>query len=464
MTNSADNTVSTSKYEMFDDPLYISTSDQPVLQIVSYQFDGVNYVSWKRDVYHALIAKNKECFVDGTCKTPSKTDKTYNKWIRCDLLVMKWIFNLIVRSIRESLQYVSSSKELWMEIADRYGQSNSIEIYQLKKELGTITEDNASLVDYYNKLKKTWESIDVLDPLPLCTCGALDACTCQMLKRIVDREVNSKLIQFLMGLNHAYESVKTHVLTIEPLPPLNKAFALLQKIERQKHLDDHLDMHSEATAFTSLGNPSDDFNVQKRLKTVPPFNSSTVKECHYCHHLGHTKSKCFKLKECSHCGRKGHAKETCYRLKFGSGSGGRHNRGRDRNTYGRGQSFRRSANAAEMFSDYNDQDFEDAPTDPLTNSPFVQPNTNTAEFDPQMVNGLVSTVIRAEHGSDIRSELNIRIGYPYPIFQFFTIRYPIRITSNIRNLISENFGSDIQITDIYPNLLVLPKKKIFLVN
>ncbi|KAK9667362.1 hypothetical protein RND81_14G250800 [Saponaria officinalis] len=372
MTNSDDNTVATSKYEMFDDPLYLSTSDQPVLQIVSHEFNGDNFVSWKRDVYHALIAKNKEGFVDGTCKPPPKTDKTYHQWIRCDLL----------RRIRESLQYVSSSKELWSEIADRYCQSNSIEIYQLKKDLGSITQENASLVDYYNKMKRTWESIDVLDPLPLCTCGALDACT-----------LNAKLIQFLMGMNHAYENVKTHVLTLEPLPPLNKAFALLHKIERQKHLDDQSDVHSDAVAFTSLGNPSDSPNAQKKPKLVSASDGSCVKECHYCHNLGHTKTKCFKLRDCTYCGKKGHARETCYRLKFGSSSGGRHYRGRGRNTYGRGQNFRKSANAAEMFSDqYNDQDLEGAPTNPLSDS-YVQTNANTTEFDPQMVNGLVSTVM-----------------------------------------------------------------------
>ncbi|KAK9683046.1 hypothetical protein RND81_10G114400 [Saponaria officinalis] len=214
-----------------------------------------------------------------------------------------------------------------------------------------------------------------------------------MLKRIVDREVNAKLIQFLMGLNNAYESVKTHVLTLEPLPPLNKAFALLQKIERQKHLDDHTELHSDAAVFASIGTQPDDFSIQKRLKTTSPFDTSTVKECHYCHHLGHTKAECFKLKECSYCGRKGHAKETCYRLKFGSSSGGRHYRGRGRNTYGRGQSFRKSANAVEMFSDYHDQEFEDVPMDPLTDNTFVQIITNSSEFDPQMVSGLVSTVM-----------------------------------------------------------------------
>ncbi|KAK9669557.1 hypothetical protein RND81_13G139300 [Saponaria officinalis] len=391
MSNSENNSAS-SKYETFYDPLYLSPSDQPTIQIVSCQFNGYNFVTWKRDVYHALVAKNKAGFVDGTCKIPSKTDATYHQWIRCDLFVMKWILNSVERNIRESLQHVSSAQELWTEISDRYDQSNSIEIYHLKKDLASITQDNTSLVEYYNKLKRTWECIDVLDPLSLCTCKIVDGCTCQMLKRIVDREVSAKLIQFLMGLNHAYDNFKTHILTLDPLPPLNKAFALLQKIESQKHLDDNSDINADAAVFNSVGLQSDSSPGRKRPKLVTgSAGSSVVKECHYCHNLGHTKAERFKLRECSYCGNKGHARETCYRLKFGPNNGGRSSRGQGRNSYGRGQNFRHSANVAvEMYSEYTDEYAEDIPSDPLSDT---NANTNDTDFDPQMVNGLVSTVM-----------------------------------------------------------------------
>ncbi|KAK9697879.1 hypothetical protein RND81_08G066700 [Saponaria officinalis] len=125
-----------------------------------------------------------------------------------------------------------------------------------------------------------------------------------MVKRIVEREVNAKLIQFLMRLNHAYENVKTHVFTLEPLPPLNKAFALLQKIERQNHLDDSSDLSSDSATFNTFHSPVDLFSTQKRQKFNNAPDGFSVKECHYCHHLGHTKAECFKLRECSFCGKK----------------------------------------------------------------------------------------------------------------------------------------------------------------
>ncbi|KAK9698679.1 hypothetical protein RND81_08G123000 [Saponaria officinalis] len=74
-------------------------------------------------------------------------------------------------------------------------------------------------MEYYGKMKRTWESLDSLDHIPSCIRGVLEGCTCKF-DRILDRESDAKLLQFLMGLNIGYEVVKTNVLLMEPLPPI----------------------------------------------------------------------------------------------------------------------------------------------------------------------------------------------------------------------------------------------------
>ncbi|KAK9733377.1 hypothetical protein RND81_04G063900 [Saponaria officinalis] len=66
--------------------------------------------------------------------------------MKCDLMVMKWILNPLEKGIREGLQYGSISKELWTEILDRYGQTNTLEIYELKKDLSSITQNHFCLL------------------------------------------------------------------------------------------------------------------------------------------------------------------------------------------------------------------------------------------------------------------------------------------------------------------------------
>ncbi|KAK9740024.1 hypothetical protein RND81_03G005400, partial [Saponaria officinalis] len=159
----------------------------------------------KRDIYLALIAKNKDGFIDETCKCPAKTDKNYKRWIRCDLLIMKWILNSIDKTIVDFLHYVISAKILWSEIVERYGKENVVEIYHLRKKLGVVTQENTPSIGYYSRFKPLWENIDVSDPIASCSCGVLDKCTCQILKKMLNIDSNSKLIQFLMRLNTGYE-------------------------------------------------------------------------------------------------------------------------------------------------------------------------------------------------------------------------------------------------------------------
>ncbi|XP_074297123.1 uncharacterized protein LOC141627802 [Silene latifolia] len=200
--------LSSSSYEYFDDPLFLSQSDQPTASLVTSLFRGHDFLGWRREAFMAQTSKNKDSFVDGTSVKPPKTDKKHSQWVHCDFMVRQWILNSLVPSIKDSLKYVNSAKELWSELLERYDQSSALEVYLLKKELEGVAQDNSSLVGYYGKMKNLWETLDGLDPLPLCSYGKIDQCTCSLLKKMIDRENTAKLIQFLMGLNGGYDTFK----------------------------------------------------------------------------------------------------------------------------------------------------------------------------------------------------------------------------------------------------------------
>ncbi|XP_074270719.1 uncharacterized protein LOC141594612 [Silene latifolia] len=271
-------------YAVLDDPLYISNTDQPNLKLTEIRFNGNNsFLQWKCEVYNALIAKNKEGFIDES-------------------------------HIGETLKYCSNAKEMWEELLERYGQTNGLEIYSLKKELGQISQENASLIEYYSKMKTAWECIDELDLIPYCSCGALTSCTCQLLKRLLDRDNNSKLIQFLMGLNHGYESVKTNVLTMDSLPPLNKALGLLQKVKKQRLIAEHTAVPTEANAYASARSSDVSQGDWKRQKSDVSADKPSPKFCSSCQKPGHTAEECYHGKPCDYCGKKGHPIVNCYIL------------------------------------------------------------------------------------------------------------------------------------------------------
>ncbi|KAK9724377.1 hypothetical protein RND81_05G068200 [Saponaria officinalis] len=158
-------------------------------------------------------------------------------------------------------------------------------------------------------------------------------------------------------------------------------------------------MSSEAIVFAGTRHKDKTPSFFKRLKV----DSADVKECHYCHHLRHTKAEYFKLRECSHCGKRGHAKENCFKLQFGSGS--RSYRGRGRNNYSQGYNHnisghRRGANNADVLDEQLDHLLLVEYSDPLSVDPssmhdatFVQ-NSQVSKIDSNMVTGLVTTLIR----------------------------------------------------------------------
>lgn len=67
-----------------------------------------------------------------------------------------------------------------------------------------------------------------METLPPCTCG--DS------KAIVEITNRNKLIQFLMGLNDVFGSMRVQLLGMDPLPSVNKAYSMVVKFESKREV------------------------------------------------------------------------------------------------------------------------------------------------------------------------------------------------------------------------------------
>lgn len=61
-------------------------------------------------------------------------------------------------------------------------------------------QDDDSVCLYYNKLKTLWDELEIYEPLPTCTCGAV--------KALMDYAHRSKVMQFLMGLHDSFDAIR----------------------------------------------------------------------------------------------------------------------------------------------------------------------------------------------------------------------------------------------------------------
>ncbi|XP_074290207.1 uncharacterized protein LOC141616938 [Silene latifolia] len=149
---------------------------------------------------------------------PELPSPRYQSWSRSDNMVRCWILHSLTSSIKEIFMNAKSAKRLWLELNEMYGRSNAPLLFQLKKELRNIDQSDQFVIAYYNKLKRHWDDIEDLEPMPDCTCGAMSKCSCSFLKRLFDIVSREKVLTFLMGLDDQYDNLKTNMLSMDPLP------------------------------------------------------------------------------------------------------------------------------------------------------------------------------------------------------------------------------------------------------
>lgn len=79
-------------------PYYLHHSDNPGTMLVSQPSTSDNYSTWNRAINMALSVKNKTGFTNGSIKKPLTTNVlNYSQWIRCNNMVLSWIFKFLVQ-------------------------------------------------------------------------------------------------------------------------------------------------------------------------------------------------------------------------------------------------------------------------------------------------------------------------------------------------------------------------------
>nr|GEU39674.1 retrovirus-related Pol polyprotein from transposon TNT 1-94 [Tanacetum cinerariifolium] len=99
-------------------------------------------------------------------------------------------------------------------------------------------------------------------------------CTCGVTEKFLEIDSRSKLIQFLMRLNDDFEAVRNQILSMDPLTKLNKAYYIVQQVEKQKQVTHQT---TDPTAFFAKGKKNKKGNMMAS-QVVSDFSSYMAKE------------------------------------------------------------------------------------------------------------------------------------------------------------------------------------------
>ncbi|KZV31242.1 DNA glycosylase [Dorcoceras hygrometricum] len=136
--------------------------------------------------------------------------------------------NSVSKDISASIIFAESAALIWLDLKDRFLQSNGSRIFQLRRELMNLEHEQLSVSHYFTKLKGLWDELSNFRPN--CTCGK---CTCGGVKELTAHHQMEYVMAFLMGLNDTYAQIRGQLLLLDPLPPINKVFSLISQEERQ---------------------------------------------------------------------------------------------------------------------------------------------------------------------------------------------------------------------------------------
>lgn len=269
-------------------PYYLSASDHPGMILITITLSDHNYNQWSRSMKIALSSKLKLGFIDGSIVKPASTSNLFMYWSRCNDIITSWILNTVSPEIRQSIMYMDLARDIWNDLATRFAHTNVPKLFNLRKELAYLTQENLSISTYFTKFRSLSDELDVLSDMPKCTCNK---CTCEVNLKLINFMKSMMLSQFLMGLNEQFTVIRGHILMMSPPPSLSEAFGLLLQEEHQREKSPVTTIMSDSSAmavkqYNEYGNRN-----SRNTKKLSVDKASLY--CEFCHFTGHTKDTCF---------------------------------------------------------------------------------------------------------------------------------------------------------------------------
>lgn len=134
-------------------------------------------------------------------------------------MLVSWIKNTIDPEVSSTLSYYDNAKTIWDDLHERYYVVNGTRIHQIKTDIILCEQPKTMHVaTYFGKLKVMWDELALHEPPLICKCGELGP-------TLLKRRDSDQLHQFLFGLySDYYGSLRSSLLSQDPLPTLNKDF------------------------------------------------------------------------------------------------------------------------------------------------------------------------------------------------------------------------------------------------
>ncbi|XP_010696067.1 uncharacterized protein LOC104908634 [Beta vulgaris subsp. vulgaris] len=151
-------------------PLYMHPSEGPNSLKVDPQLTGTtDYRPWKRSLGISLATKRKLGFVTGALTKSSEDSVKMEAWEAYNSMVTAWLLNNMNETLRRSVMYIKSAREIWFNLKTKFTVSNGSRKYRLNKETYEVKMNERPVSEYYTDLRVLWEELESLTDYPAIT-------------------------------------------------------------------------------------------------------------------------------------------------------------------------------------------------------------------------------------------------------------------------------------------------------
>nr|GEU80018.1 ribonuclease H-like domain-containing protein [Tanacetum cinerariifolium] len=202
--------------------LHMNPNDSTSTYLIPFRLTGPeNYRIWASAMKLALQARNKYAFMDGFyVKSAYSTSNVLStQWDRCNDVVLTWIMNFVSADVYMGLVYSVDDATVWKDLKSTYDKVDGSIIFNLLHKFSCLKQGGSSLAEYYHKLNSLWREFDALTKPPTCVYDAN--------KELETHNKLMKLMQFFMRLDECYLSVRSSLLTRNPIPEVKDAYVIV---------------------------------------------------------------------------------------------------------------------------------------------------------------------------------------------------------------------------------------------
>ncbi|XP_076921790.1 uncharacterized protein LOC143583356 [Bidens hawaiensis] len=205
-----------------------------------------------------------------------------------------WLNKTVEKEIRTSVKCASTAQEIWADLKERFGKDNARRAYELKQALTTIKQEGTFVFAYFTKLCSIWDETQFVLLIPVCNCNC---CKCGIEKKLGELKDKERLYEFLLGSDNEFGTIRTQILAMQPIPPLNTAYLLVFEDKQLRVISSQRRPAIDSTAFQAfVPKKKDQSSLQNKFshKDSKHGFGEQVKHCDFYGKDGHNRYSCFK--------------------------------------------------------------------------------------------------------------------------------------------------------------------------